>query len=73
VISPADHPSVTGSAELQHALARRGQHRVPIPGLIISVAAKHARVVVLHEDSAFEANRGRGWRSARMGHTARLL
>jgi predicted nucleic acid-binding protein len=47
-------PEVMATAvELQHALARRGQHRVPIPDLVISAAAKHARLVVLHYDSDF--------------------
>ena len=40
--------------ELQHELARRGQHRVPIPDLIISAAALKANLVVLHYDSDFE-------------------
>jgi len=48
-------PQVMATAiELQHALARRGQHRVPIPGLVISAAAKHAGLVVLHYDADFE-------------------
>jgi predicted nucleic acid-binding protein len=48
-------PEVMAAAiEIQHALARRGQHRVPIPDLVISAAAKHARLVVLHYDSDFE-------------------
>jgi predicted nucleic acid-binding protein len=40
--------------DLQYGLARRGQHRVPIPDLIISAAAKTANLVVLHYDSDFE-------------------
>jgi predicted nucleic acid-binding protein len=48
-------PEVMSTAiDLQHSLARRGQHRVPIPGLLISAAAKHAELVVLHYDSDFE-------------------
>ena len=44
-------PAVMATAvELQHALARRGQHRVPIPDLVISAAAKHSGLVVLHYD-----------------------
>ncbi|MHB1444288.1 MAG: PIN domain-containing protein [Acidimicrobiales bacterium] len=35
-------------------MARRGQHRVPIPDLMISAAAKHAGLVVLHYDGDFE-------------------
>lgn len=47
-------PEVTATAiALQHALARRGQHRVPIPDPIISAAARRAGLVVLHYDSDF--------------------
>ncbi len=47
-------PAVMDTAiELQHALARRGQHRIPIPDLVISAAAKHANLVVLHYDDDF--------------------
>jgi predicted nucleic acid-binding protein len=47
-------PEVMGTAiELQRALARRGQHRIPIPDLIISAAARHANLVVLHYDQDF--------------------
>jgi predicted nucleic acid-binding protein len=54
-------PKVMATAiELQHALARRGQHRVPIPDLVISAAAKHARLVVLHYDSDFARISGVG-------------
>ena len=48
-------PDVLDKAiELQHELARRGQHRVPIPDLIISAAALIADLVVLHYDADFE-------------------
>jgi predicted nucleic acid-binding protein len=48
-------PDVMSMAiDLQHGLARRGQHRLPIPDLIISAAAKLANLVVLHYDSDFE-------------------
>ena len=40
--------------ELQHELARRGQHRLPIPDLVISATAKSAGLVVLHYDADFE-------------------
>ena len=40
--------------ELQHELAHRGQHRVPIPDLVISAAAQAASLTVLHYDSDFE-------------------
>jgi predicted nucleic acid-binding protein len=41
------------SIELQRQLARRGQHRVPIPDLIISATAASAGLVVLHYDADF--------------------
>jgi len=48
-------PHVMASAiELQHALARRRQHHVPIPDAIISAAARTAGLVVMHYDSEFE-------------------
>jgi len=48
-------PAVMATAiDLQHALARRGRHRVPIPDLVISAAAKHAGLVLLHYDADFE-------------------
>lgn len=47
-------PEVMAKAiELQHDLARRGQHRVPIPDLVISAAALLSGLVVLHYDSDF--------------------
>ena len=39
---------------LQHELARRGQHRLTIPDLVISAAARAAGLVVLHYDADFE-------------------
>jgi predicted nucleic acid-binding protein len=48
-------PEVMAKAvDLQHELARRGQHRVPIPDLVISAAALLSDLVVLHYDSDFE-------------------
>jgi predicted nucleic acid-binding protein len=48
-------PEVTAMAiTLQHELARRGQHRVPIPDLVISAAALASDLVVLHYDADFE-------------------
>ena len=48
-------PEVMAKAiDLQHELAKRGQHRVPIPDLIISSAALQSGLVVLHYDSDFE-------------------
>lgn len=39
---------------IQHALARQGQHRIPIPDLIIAAAAQSANLGVLHYDADFE-------------------
>lgn len=48
-------PEVTALAvSLQHELARQGQHRLPIPDLLISAAAKVAGLAVLHYDADFE-------------------
>jgi predicted nucleic acid-binding protein len=48
-------PDVMAKAiDLQHQLARIGQHRVPIPDLIVSAAAVLAELTVLHYDSDFE-------------------
>lgn len=48
-------PEVMATAvDLQHGLARVGQHRVPIPDLIISAAALTSNLVVIHYDSEFE-------------------
>jgi predicted nucleic acid-binding protein len=45
---------------LQRSLARSGRHRVPIPDLLISAAARHAGLVVIHYDSDFEVIAGVG-------------
>lgn len=48
-------PEVTALAiSLQRELARQGQHRLPIPDLLISAAAKVAGLTVLHYDADFE-------------------
>jgi hypothetical protein len=52
--APITPKVMTKAIELQHALARRGQHRVPIPDLVISAAAHEASLVVLHYDADFE-------------------
>ena len=53
-VAPVTQEVMAGAVELQHALARRGQHRVPIPDLVISAAARAAGLVVLHYDGDFE-------------------
>ena len=40
--------------DVQGLLARRGQHRLPIPDLIIAAAAEAARMTVLHYDADFD-------------------
>lgn len=52
--APITEDVTRAAIELQHELARRGQHRVPIPDLIISAAALRANLVVLHYDRDFE-------------------
>jgi predicted nucleic acid-binding protein len=48
-------PSVMHRAiDIQQSLAERGQHRVPIPDLIVAAAADWAGLIVLHYDSDFE-------------------
>jgi predicted nucleic acid-binding protein len=42
------------AVDLQHELAKRGQHRLAIPDLIISAAARSAGLTVLHYDADFE-------------------
>jgi hypothetical protein len=52
-------PEVMAAAvALQHTLARRGHHRVPIPDLVISAAARRARLIGLHYHSDFEGAAG---------------
>ena len=52
--APITPDVMSAAVDLQHELARRGQHRVPIPDLVISAAARQANLVVLHYDSDFE-------------------
>ena len=40
--------------DVQRALARRGQHRLPIPDLLIAATAEAAGLVVLHYDADFD-------------------
>jgi predicted nucleic acid-binding protein len=40
--------------DLQHELAKRSQHRLAIPDVIISAAARSAGLIVLHYDADFE-------------------
>ena len=40
--------------DLQYELAKRGQHRLAIPDVIISATARSAGLIVLHYDADFE-------------------
>ena len=40
--------------DIQHSLAEVGQHRVPIPDLIVAAAAESVGLIVLHYDADFE-------------------
>ncbi len=40
--------------DVQGLLALRGQHRVPIPDLVIAAAAERAGMVLLHYDADFD-------------------
>jgi predicted nucleic acid-binding protein len=40
--------------EVQGLLADRGQHRLPIPDLVIAAAAESAGLIVLHYDADYE-------------------
>lgn len=40
---------------VQELLARRGQHRLPLLGLLIAAAAEHAGLSVPHYDADFES------------------
>lgn len=52
--APITQEVMADAVVLQQALARRGQHRVPIPDLVISAAARAGGLVVLHYDADFE-------------------
>jgi predicted nucleic acid-binding protein len=52
--APITPEVMSRAVELQHALAARGQHRLPIPDLVIAAAAQVAGLAVLHYDPDFE-------------------
>lgn len=52
--APITTEVMSRAIELQHALARRSQHRMPIPDLVISAAAQVTGLIVLHYDADFE-------------------
>ena len=47
--------AVTGRAvEVQHELARKGRHRLPLPDLLIAAVAELNDLAVLHYDADFD-------------------
>ena len=51
---PLSEATFQRAIEVQGLLAQRGQHRVPIPDLIIAAAAERAGMVLLHYDADFD-------------------
>jgi len=48
-------PAVMDEAiDIQHDLAKEGQHRVPIPDLIVAAAARSSGLSILHYDADFD-------------------
>ena len=52
--APITQEVMHAAIELQRALARVGHHRLAIPDVIISAAARASDLIVLHYDSDFE-------------------
>jgi predicted nucleic acid-binding protein len=51
---PVTEEVMRRAIEIQSHLARRGQHRIPIPDLIIAAAAESAGLTVLHYDADYD-------------------
>jgi predicted nucleic acid-binding protein len=51
---PVTEEAMRRAIEIQSSLARRGQHRIPIPDLIIAAAAEASRLTVLHYDADYD-------------------
>lgn len=51
---PVDDAVFDRAIEVQGWLARRGQHRLPIPDLVIAAAAEASGLDVLHYDGDFD-------------------
>jgi len=51
---PVTAEATSRALEVQHALARRGQHRLPIPDLLIAATAEVNEAMVLHYDHDFD-------------------
>ena len=49
-----DAEAMDRAMEVQHLLARRGQHRLPLPDLMIAATAEAHEAIVLHYDHDFD-------------------
>ena len=52
--APRDDTVFERAMEVQGQLAQRGQHRLPIPDLIIATCAEDHGLTILHYDAEFE-------------------
>lgn len=55
---PVTVDAMDRALEVQHALAQRGQHRVPLPDLIIAATAELGDATVLHYDHDYDVIAG---------------
>lgn len=51
---PITEETTDRAIEVQHLLARRGQHRVPLPDLLIAAVAEVNGLTVIHYDADFD-------------------
>lgn len=51
---PLDQATFDRAIEVQGLLAQRGQHRLPVPDLVIAAAAELAGIGVLHYDADYD-------------------
>lgn len=51
---PMTQAVASRAIDVQHMLARRGQHRVPVPDLLIAATAEINSVAVIHYDSDYD-------------------
>ena len=51
---PIESEQMGRALDVQHKLAARGRHRLPIPDLIIAAAAESSGLSILHYDADYE-------------------
>ena len=51
---PLTETVASRALDVQHLLARRGQHRVPVPDLLIAATAEVTGVSVIHYDADYD-------------------